>query len=235
LVLCTSGAILDSESSCSPSFIQALNEISFMVREPLPTQGRIAVLVINELREIWDRTLQELDRENTKPSAETWLKNARPLALYDETIVVGLPNDFVKDWVESRYAASLGRMLARVMSRPMTLKFVVPPEAQQEKDSARRQRSPAYAPAVAGTATALAHGLNGARLNPKYTFETFVVGASNRFAHAAALAVSGAPARAYNPLFIYGGVGLGKTHLMHAIGHRVLELYPAQKVCYVSR
>ncbi len=189
--------------------------------------------MINELREIWDRTLQELDRENSKPSAETWLKNARPLALYDETIVVGLPNDFVKDWVESRYAASLGRILARVMSRRMTIKFVVPPEAQQE-NPIKGQR-PAAQPLGAGpNAVAFVPGLNGARLNPKYTFDTFVVGASNRFAHAAALAVSGAPARAYNPLFIYGGVGLGKTHLMHAIGHRVLEIYPTQKVCYVS-
>ena len=189
--------------------------------------------MINELREIWDRTLQELDRENSKPSAETWLKNARPLALYDETIVVGLPNDFVKDWVESRYAASLGRILARVMSRRMTLKFVVPPGSQQE-DPTKAQRQAAQPFGSASNAPAFAPGLNGARLNPKYTFDTFVVGASNRFAHAAALAVSGAPARAYNPLFIYGGVGLGKTHLMHAIGHRVLELYPAQKVCYVS-
>lgn len=201
---------------------------------PLPIQGRATGLMINELREIWDRTLQELDRENSKPSAETWLKNARPLALYDETIVVGLPNDFVKDWVESRYATSLGKILSRVLSRPMTLKFVVPPEDQQEKDAGgKRQRSSIRPPAVT-TATMPALGLNGARLNHKYTFETFVVGTSNRFAHAAALAVSGAPARAYNPLFIYGGVGLGKTHLMHAIGHRVLELYPAQKVCYVS-
>ena len=181
--------------------------------------------MISELKELWERTLAELEKDLLKPSAETWLKSARPLALYEDTIVVGLPNDFARQWVESRYSQGLRRALSKVGSRQMAVKFVVPPD-----DS--RQSSLELEPSSYSPQNGSYNGIS--RLNPRYTFDTFVVGQSNRFAHAAALAVSGAPARAYNPLFIYGGVGLGKTHLMQAVGHRVTETNPSQKVSYLS-
>lgn len=184
--------------------------------------------MINELQNLWEKALTEIERDMPKPGAETWLKSAKPLALYEDTMVVGLPNEFVRSWVESRHGQALRKVLERLTARPMVVKFVVPPDSGKISvpDS---QPDPLPSPAATYPPS------NGtSRLNPKYTFETFVVGQSNRFAHAAALAVSGAPARAYNPLFIYGGVGLGKTHLMHAVGHRVIQNNPSQKVCYVS-
>ncbi len=186
------------------------------------------VLMVDDLGYLWEKTLAELQNDLLKPSAETWLKSAKPLALYEDTVVIGLPNEFVREWVESRYAPGLKRVMQRLTSRDMDIRFVVPPETSAASADAPREPNPVQD--VAANISA-----NGAtRLNPKYTFETFVVGQSNRFAHAAALAVSTSPARAYNPLFIYGGVGLGKTHLMHALGHQVMNVNPARKVCYVS-
>jgi len=174
---------------------------------------------------MWDRTLQVMEKELLKPSFETWLKNTKPLAFYGDTIVLGVPNDFAKDWMESRYSPLIRRVLHEITEKEINLKFVVPPSmeisATQDVDSAPLGYS----------------NLNcdvARPLNPKYTFDSFVVGNSNRFAHAAALAVAEAPAKAYNPLFLYGGVGLGKTHLMHAIGHFVLRQEPSASVVYAS-
>lgn len=180
----------------------------------------------SDLTEIWERTLQIMSKELLKPSFETWLKNTRPLALYGDTIVLGVPNEFAKDWMESRYSPMIQRVLQEITERDVTLKFVVPTET--ESAAARDVEIPL--PLI----QAPPNNDPYRPLNSKYTFDSFVVGNSNRFAHAAALAVAEAPSKAYNPLFLYGGVGLGKTHLMHAIGHFVLNQLPQTKVAYVS-
>ena len=158
----------------------------------------------------------------TKPSYETWLKPTRPWKVEEGNLYIEVPNEFARDLLESRYAPSILSALRKYLPEDLQLKFVILKNNTNET------------PANSTLPTGLATEENLPNLNPKYTFESFVVGDSNRFAHAASLAVAEAPARAYNPLFIYGGVGLGKTHLMQAIGHFVIENNPYYKVVYVS-
>ncbi|MCG0238457.1 MAG: chromosomal replication initiator protein DnaA [Firmicutes bacterium] len=182
----------------------------------------------NDLQHVWTQALEVLERQLPQASFEAWLKKTRPLAFTGDTLVVGVQNEFAKDRLESRYASLIRQTLREITKRQIDLRFVLPGEGLHEDSS---KLSSAAAPAPGGTA---GESDSFKPLNPKYTFDTFVVGNSNRFAHAAALAVAEAPARAYNPLFIYGGVGLGKTHLMHAIGHYVLAQNPRMRVAYVS-
>jgi chromosomal replication initiator protein len=177
-----------------------------------------------DLDHIWDQTLAVMEKEVLKPSFDAWLKNTEPLGLDGNTLVVAVPNQFAKDWVESRYSPLLRQTLRLVTGRDLHLNFRIPDDGEP---------LPA-APSPPGRSSPPAWSQNGKSLNPMYTFTTFVVGLGNRFAHAACLAVAEAPARAYNPLFIYGGVGLGKTHLMQAIGHFILQHSARTKVMYVS-
>ncbi len=180
------------------------------------------------LMEIWRATLGELEKKISRPSFETWLKTTRPVSLHNDLLLVSVPNDFTKDWLVDHYVKIINETLQIVSGNSYQVRFVAPrlEEMTDEENTEnvslppQRKEQPAF--------------YTSSWLNPKYTFESFVIGGSNRFAHAASLAVSEAPARAYNPLFIYGGVGLGKTHLMHAIGHHVLELFAASRVMYIS-
>ena len=142
-----------------------------------------------------------------------------------------MPNALFKDWLTKHYSGVITEALGEVERPTLTVDFVaetqadVAPIAARRRGSAprsKRRRRPVLRPAPAG-------------LNPRYTFDTFVVGSSNQFAHAACRAVAEAPSRSYNPLFIYGGVGLGKTHLMHAIGHCVLQHEPQSRRSPTSR
>lgn len=180
-----------------------------------------------DLGQLWDRTLEMMKHEVMKPSFEAWLKNTAPLALDGDTLTVAVPNQFTKDWVESRYTPVLHQVLRSVTGRHLRVSFRI-----MEHMSAMLPVPPDEGPGAG--ASPAGNGTNGKGLNPRYTFDTFVVGPGNRFAHAACVHVSEAPARAYNPLFIYGGVGLGKTHLMQAIGHFLLQSKPRMKVTYVS-
>ncbi len=179
-----------------------------------------------DLNEIWQKALSIMEKQVSKPSFDTWLKATKPINFENNAMVIEVPNDFARDWLESRYYDLIKDSLEEVTSHEVRLSFVLPNTGQLITD-------PENAPA-----TAVKNNHNEdifpTYLNPRYTFDTFVVGNSNRFAHAAALAVAESPAKSYNPLFIYGGVGLGKTHLMQAIGHFVLENNPAAKVVYVS-
>jgi chromosomal replication initiator protein len=186
--------------------------------------------VDQELLDIWQATLSEVEKHVSKPSFETWLKTTKPVSLRNGTLIISVPNDFTKDWLQNRYAELIIKTLRDISDNAYSIHFITPrlnQEDQQEKFSIQELPPPrAY--------TGMVSPLSFSWLNPRYTFDTFVIGGSNRFAHAACLAVSEAPARAYNPLFIYGGVGLGKTHLMHAIGHYVTEHTPAHRVVYIS-
>ena len=174
-----------------------------------------------QLMEMWQKTLGLLQNELTEISFNTWIKTIEPLSLNNNTINLAVPAEFNKGILESRYQTLIKNAIKQITFKEYSINFVVPSQENIEKYS-NPTDSTSNEEALVSV------------LNPKYTFDTFVIGNSNRFAHAAALAVAEAPAKAYNPLFIYGGVGLGKTHLMHAIGHFVLQQNSSLKVLYVS-
>lgn len=183
-----------------------------------------------DLLEIWQATLDKIENKMSKPSFETWLKTTRPVSLSSDTLVISVPNDFTRDWLQNRYAALISDTLREVVNKTYHIQFMTPRINEDELFDTSSPMLP-----IVNNKKSEKNGFDSSSwLNPKYTFDTFVIGLSNRFAHAASLAVSEAPARAYNPLFIYGGVGLGKTHLMHAIGHHVLESSPSPRVLYLS-
>ncbi|OLS02719.1 chromosomal replication initiator protein DnaA [Tissierella creatinophila] len=174
----------------------------------------------SNLDNIWNSVLSIIKVELTEVSYNTWLKTVIPISLSNKTIILAAPNDFTKGILEGRYLNLIKNAIKEVVKEDYAIEFIIPGEESVsnkgqaiEKENIEMHRS---------------------QLNPKYSFNTFVIGNSNRFAHAASLAVAEAPAHAYNPLFIYGGVGLGKTHLMHAIGHYILSQNPDTKVMYVS-
>ncbi len=180
----------------------------------------------NSLQLLWQETLEKLKNELSKPSFETWLSSTRLLNIDGDTLVISVPNEFAKDWLESRYAPMIRSSVQSVLGHSVSLRFIL------------SSLGDTYSDDISSTEPTVAVSKHNEpipnSLNTKYTFDTFVIGNSNRFAHAASLAVAESPAKSYNPLFIYGGVGLGKTHLMHAIGHHVLQRSPNTKVIYVS-
>ncbi|MGM0899448.1 MAG: chromosomal replication initiator protein DnaA [Bacillota bacterium] len=181
---------------------------------------------MEHLDEIWSSVLAQVEKRISKPSFETWLKSTKLLSYKEDTVTISAPNSFARDWLENHYVHLITGILTDLTGDEALIKFVVPKD--QDMDDFQLP-----APRVKPGQAEQPEFLPG-MLNPKYTFDTFVIGSGNRFAHAASLAVAEAPAKAYNPLFIYGGVGLGKTHLMHAIGHYVIEHNPDAKVVYLS-
>ena len=168
---------------------------------------------------LWDQACQIMHLEMTEVTFNTWIRSAlRPLGSSGDQFFIEAVTEFYYQFVVPRYSVLVSNSLSEAAGRPLKAVFLTPAQA----DEYRAGVTPGEKPA------------EGSSLNPKYTFDTFVVGSNNRFAHAAALAVAEAPADAYNPLFIYGGVGLGKTHLMHAIGHYMLSQKPTLRVKYVT-
>ncbi|WP_207669918.1 chromosomal replication initiator protein DnaA [Thermaerobacter sp. FW80] len=189
-------------------------------------------MVKGELAEVWTEALQLIERRLTRPSYEAWLRNTRPVSLEGDRLVLAVPNQFARDWVLERCSGAIVDSLRRVVGHDVRLEVVVEPQPTPPATgqvAAATEAPLAPAPSDAGSSWRTL----SQPLNPKYTFETFVTGSGNRLAHAAALAVAEAPARTYNPLFIYGGVGLGKTHLMQAVAHHVLRKH-GSRVAYVS-
>ncbi|MFD1884996.1 chromosomal replication initiator protein DnaA [Paenibacillus wenxiniae] len=176
--------------------------------------------------ELWQQILSIIQTKLSKPSFDTWFKATKALTFTEHSIVISAPTTFAVEWLESRYTKLVSSTVYEVLGRQVDVKFVI--EEAVPEEALILQQTPAQ-PAAVQMDEPVAN-----MLNPKYTFDTFVIGAGNRFAHAASLAVAEAPAKAYNPLFLYGGVGLGKTHLMHAIGHYILQHNPNSKVVYIS-
>jgi len=176
---------------------------------------------------LWQEILEKLKNELSKPSFETWLSSTQLIQIDGDILVISVPNEFAKDWLESRYAPLIRTSVQSVLDRNVSLRFIIP-----SPDDTLGEEASFTEPFIHSVNEEIETITNS--LNHKYTFDTFVIGNSNRFAHAACLAVAESPAKSYNPLFIYGGVGLGKTHLMHAIGHFVLQRSPSTKVLYVS-
>jgi len=176
-------------------------------------------------KEAWKRLLDEARRELPDATVRTWLEPAEPIALDDGRLIVGAPDQFAVEWNESKHAGVLARAAERVFGQPTTVVFRVQDDRQQrpQMDFFVAPREPATAdrPVVPTTP-----------LNERYTFQTFVIGKSNELAAAAAHAVAEAPGKTYNPLFIYGATGLGKTHLMQAIAHSVLAKNPGTRLQY---
>jgi chromosomal replication initiator protein len=174
--------------------------------------------------EIWQNILSIINTKLSKPSFDTWFKATKIVSIDDHSIVISAPTTFAVEWLESRYTKLVATTVYEYLDKQVDVSFVIEKSAPPEQPPVYKEPQ-----APVQTEESISH-----MLNPKYTFDTFVIGSGNRFAHAASLAVAEAPARAYNPLFLYGGVGLGKTHLMHAIGHYILEHSPSSKVVYIS-
>ena len=174
--------------------------------------------------ELWRSALDTLERNFSKPVFEMWIKPMRFVAYHGDELHLAVHSKFAREWVGSKLQAQILDVLREVFGEALELRLSV-----AEPGDATVPASPSAAPAARAP-----EELRTANLNVRYTFEEFVIGNSNRFAHAAAQAVASAPARAYNPLFLYGGVGLGKTHLMHAIGHRVMQDSANANVMYVT-
>ncbi len=156
---------------------------------------------------IWQAAQGELQLQMTRATYDTWLKGTVAVSYEDGLLIVGTENPYAKEWLENRLLGTIKRTLAGILGHMVEVRFIV--RTHQTQPSPPLLEEPAL-PSLP---------LSSLSLNPRYTFETFIVGNSNRLAHAAAYAVAHKPAEAYNPLFLYGGVGLGKTHLLHAIGH----------------
>lgn len=175
----------------------------------------------NHLTDIWEKSLELLKDEVTEISYNTWIKTITPVDVDQNTILLGAPADFHRDLLESRYNYLIQQTIKKATNRNFDIRFIVP-SSESAIESTKAWQGGEDENQLSSV------------LNPKYTFDTFVIGSSNQLAHAASLAVAEAPAKSYNPLFIYGGVGLGKTHLMHAIGHYISSKNKATKINYVS-
>ena len=174
--------------------------------------------------DLWTAIAGRLRDTLTDTTYDTWFSQARPHSISAERIVVDVPNDFTRDWIEGHFLDVVMRAAADAGAKGAAVSFEVAERPAQRPPTAERVDDiPAVEPPPEFVRQGTAKVEVEVELNPKYTFDLFVIGSSNRFAHAAALAVAEAPAQAYNPLFIYGGTGLGKTHLLQAIGHYVRQ------------
>jgi len=171
--------------------------------------------------EIWTKILSELGE---KAQNDPFLNQAKPLILSNSNLTISVPASFTMDKIRERYSDKINDLLGQITDNDVSLNFIV--AEPQEKDISTRHRKT--------SSKNLSNDTHDSSLNTRYTFDNFVVGRSNQLAQAAALAVAENPGKVYNPLFIYGGVGLGKTHLLHAIGNRVKKSKPELKVLYVS-
>src|SRR5919202_2495422 len=179
----------------------------------------------SRVEQVWTEVLDRASEHIDVSSLRVWFEGIRPVDLFDDGLEISVPNTFAKEYIESRFRPLLEEALDPGLGRDASLVVGVGGDGGRAGDGN-------------GEATEAAEAVLSARTprsyKAKYTFDTFVIGAGNRFAHAAALAVAETPGVVYNPLFIYGGVGLGKTHLLHAVGQYVEDEDPSMRVRYVT-
>ncbi len=174
-----------------------------------------------DAQQAWQATMGQLQMEMSKAAFDTWVRSAEMVSHQEDRFTVGVPNAYARDWLESRLSTTVNRLLTGILGRPQAVNFIV---WNKEYDMVTQENEEEIAPDDSPR--------SNQTLNYRYSFENFVVGPSNRLAHAACMAVAENPARSYNPLFLYGGVGLGKTHLLHAIGNTAKQ--KGLQVLYVS-
>jgi len=183
----------------------------------------------------WQTVLGQLQMEMPRASFDTWVRDTKPISYQDGTLTIGVRNAYARDWLESRLTSTVSRLLVGVMNSSVAVNFMVnggEVEVVTNEPHPLAGRSDSFDRSTVEAGEAYDQPARNSSLNPRYLFEAYVVGSGNRLAHAACLAVAEKPARAYNPLFLYGGVGLGKTHLLHAIGNACQER--GLNVLYVS-
>ncbi|MDD3776130.1 MAG: chromosomal replication initiator protein DnaA [Actinomycetota bacterium] len=179
-----------------------------------------------DINDSWKLVLEDIKGIINMPTFKTWFENIYPVSFKKNCLTISVNSHFAKEWLETRYVEILSNSIKKNINKDCVFKIIVSPgEELVYSDS---DLMPPNKPKQKKTKAVTS------RFNHKYTFDTFVIGSGNRFSHAAAQAVSENPGKAYNPLFIYGGVGLGKTHLLHAIGQYIIQLYPDLTVTYVS-
>src|SRR5213083_3008297 len=179
---------------------------------------------------LWDQILARIETKVNRHSFYTWFKPTSFISEDLATVTVRVPNPLFKDWLLKHYAGVIAEAMRELKKSGLSIDFVAEPPTEAPVISVSVAETAALEPA---DVPALPHP-EPAGLNPRYTFDSFIVGSSNQFAHAACRAVAEVPSRSYNPLFIYGGVGLGKTHLMHGIGQYVLQHDRHLKLTYIS-
>ncbi|HEX7473137.1 MAG TPA: chromosomal replication initiator protein DnaA [Candidatus Limnocylindrales bacterium] len=200
-----------------------------------------------DTRQVWRAALGELQVALSPANFETWLRDTTLVDVDDNRFRISVPNGFAKDWLETRYRPLISQTLARIVGYSTVVEFVTAPTPAVDAPDAsggigpgggmgtQGMQGPRPAPQAVRLEPTRVGGEGGStNLNPRYTFANFIVGSANRLAHAASLSVAERPGHAYNPLFLYGGVGLGKTHLMHAIGNQVIAKFPRKRVVYAT-
>src|SRR5919198_3693046 len=185
-----------------------------------------------DAKQVWRAALGELQVSLSPANYETWLRDTMLVDVDDHRFRIAVPNGFAKDWLGTRYRSLISQTLARIVGYSVQVEFVV--NAAPEQAAVQNGSAPEGGAHVRVEPTRVGGEGGATNLNPRYTFANFIVGSANRLAHAASFSVAERPGHAYNPLFLYGGVGLGKTHLMHAIGNAVVARFPRKKVVYAT-
>jgi chromosomal replication initiator protein len=191
-----------------------------------------------DAKQVWRAALGELQVSLSPANFETWLRDTQLVDVDDQRFRIAVPNGFAKDWLETRYRSLISQTLARIVGYSVQVEFTVQGTngVAPADDATGAAPAPTFPlpPSVRVESTRVGGEGGTTNINARYTFANFIVGSANRLAHAASLSVAERPGHAYNPLFLYGGVGLGKTHLMHAIGNQVIAKFPRKRVVYAT-